>query len=241
MLTRDGEVLYECMPDLGAYPITWTYAAQGDGYKHAGVDVGTPDGVALVSPGPGISVPFTNSETWWTWPPGTEARRVKSFGEAICIDHGVGRFRYTLIAHCSRLLVAVGERVQTGHPIAISGSTGVAAGSHYHMQRCDTTAFPRNLTNNVNPLQFLATEEETMENYRWALVRISGGPFRPMLDAYERLRENGFFAEAEAIEGPAAPIDGTNDLNDAIVRRERIRWLAGGPRALDAAKLLGVA
>lgn len=241
MLTRDGEVLYECMPDLGAYPITWFYAAQGDGYKHAGVDVGTPVGVTLVAPAPGTIVLFTNSEVWWTWPPGTEARRVKSFGEAVCIDHGVGRFRYTLIAHCSRLLVAIGDRVISGQPIAVSGMTGVAAGAHYHMQRCDTTAFPRNLTNNIDPLQFLATEEETMESYRWALVRISGGPFRPMLDAYERLRAAGLFAEAEAIEGPAAPIDGTNDLNDAIVRRERIRWLAGGPRALEAAKLLGVA
>lgn len=240
MLTRDGEVLYECMPDLGQYPITWTYAAQGDGYRHAGVDVGTPDGVTLVAPAPGIIVPFTNSETWWTWPPGTDARRVKSFGEAQCIDHGVGRFRYTLIAHCSRLLVAVGERVRAGQPIAISGSTGVAAGSHYHMQRGDTTAFPRNLTNNVDPLQFLATEEETMETYRWALVRVAGGPFRPMLDAYTKLHAAGFFIDVEAIEGPAAPIDNENDLNDSLVRRLRIQWLAGGPTALDAARLLGV-
>ena len=236
----NGEAVYECMPDLGQYPITWGYAAQGDGYKHAGVDVGTPVGVTLVAPAPGTIVPFTNSEVWWTWPPGTEARRVKSFGEAQCIDHGVGRFRYTLIAHCSRLLVAVGERVRTGQSIAISGMSGVAAGAHYHMQRGDTTAFPRNLTNNIDPLQYLITEEQ-MEAYRWALVRLSGGPFQPMLDGYEALRRGGFFAELDAIEGPAAPIDGNNDLNDALVRRLRIQWLAGGDRALDAATLLGVA
>lgn len=238
-ITLNGEAVYECMPDHGQFPVTWPFAAQGDGYKHAGVDVGTPVGVTLVAPAPGISVPFTNSVTWWTWPPGTEARQVKSFGEAVCIDHGVGRFRYTLIAHCSRLLVAVGERVQTGQPIAVSGMTGVAAGAHYHMQRGDTTAFPRNLTNNIDPLKYLISEEQ-METYRWALVRISGGPFRPMLDAYSKLHASGYFAELEAVEGPAAPIDGNNDLNDAIVRRERIRWLAGGPRALEAAKLLGV-
>lgn len=240
MITLNGEAVYECMPDLGQYPVTWEYAAQGDGYKHAGVDVGTPDGVTLVAPAPGIIVPFTNSEVWWTWPPGTEARRVKSFGEAVCIDHGVGRFRYTLIAHCSRLLVAVGARVETRQPIAISGMSGVAAGAHYHMQRCDTTAFPRNLINNVDPLKYLISEEQ-MESYRWAILRVAGGHYRDLLAAYEKLRAAGYFAELEASEGPAGPIDGANDVNDMMVRIKRFQWLAGGPRALEAAKLLGVA
>ena len=37
------------------------------------------DNVAGNDPAPGTIVPFTNSEVWWTWPPGTEERWVKSF------------------------------------------------------------------------------------------------------------------------------------------------------------------
>lgn len=239
-ITLNGEAVYECMPDHGQFPVTWPFAAQGDGYKHAGVDVGTPEAVTLVGPAPGISVPFTNSETWWTWPPGTEARWVKSFGEAICIDHGVGRFRYTLIAHCSRLLVAIGDRVIAGQPIAFSGSTGVAAGSHYHMQRGDTTAFPRNLTNNVDPLKYLLTEEQ-MDNYRWGLTNLLERPWWEIVAIYDKLSAAGFFAAVEAAEGVPGPVDGNNDTNDIMLRVRRIQGLAGGPRALEAAKLLGVA
>lgn len=239
-ITLNGEAVYECMPDLGQYPITWPFAAHGDGYKHAGVDVGTPEGVTLVDPAPGVIVPFTNSEVWWTWPPGTEARQVKSFGEAVCIDHGVGRYRYTLIAHCSRLLVAVGDRVRAGQPIAVSGMTGVAAGAHYHMQRGDTTAFPRNLTNNIDPLKYLISEE-TMESYRWALTNLLERPWWEIVAIYDKLRAAGFFAAVELAEGVPGPVDGNGDTNDIMLRVRRIQGLAGGPRALDAARLLGVA
>jgi hypothetical protein len=137
-------------------------------------------------------------------------------------------------------LVAIGDRVITGQPIAISGMTGVAAGAHYHMQRGDTTAFPRNLTNNIDPLKYLISEEQ-MDNYRWAILRLAGGHYRDLLAAYDKLRVAGYFAELEASEGPADPIDGANDVNDMMVRIKRFQWLAGGPRALEAAQLLGVA
>ena len=57
-----------------------------------------------------------------------------------------------------------------------------------------------------------------------------------------RKPKRGYFVRGQFIaEGSPAPIDGVNDLNDAIVRRLRIQWLASGPKALDAAKLLGLA
>lgn len=218
-------VLFDRMPAEGT--ITGRFGQEyRDGnrvWAHRGIDIGCPTGTPVYAPAPGMVSQFTNDG---------------SFGIGVCLGHADGW--YTLYAHLSRAVVSPGNYVQRGALLGYSGATGVVTGPHLHWQLSDSPSFPIDIGRSRDPLAYLISEE-TMENYRWALVRISGGPFRPMLDAYERLRENGFFAEAEAIEGPAAPIDGTNDLNDAIVRRERIRWLAGGPRALEAAKLLGVA
>lgn len=218
-------VLFDRMPAAG--PITGTfgqwYESDRGRWQHRGVDIGCPTGTPVYAPAPGIVVPFTNDG---------------SFGLAVCLKHADGW--YSLYAHLSRAIVSPGNHVERGALLGYSGATGFVSGPHLHFQLCDSPAFPVDIRRSRDPMNQLITEEQ-MESYRWALVRISGGPFRPMLDAYERLRAAGLFAEAEAIEGPAAPIDGTNDLNDAIVRRERIRWLAGGPRALEAAQLLGVA
>ena len=81
-------------------------------------------------------------------------------------------------------------------------------------------------------------QQEDDEMERWALMRLAGGPFRPMLEGYEKLSAKGYFAELDALEGKPAPIDGANDLNDAVVRRMRIQWLAGGPKAGEAASFL---
>lgn len=218
-------VLFDRMPAEGT--ITGRFGQEyRDGnrvWAHRGVDIGCPTGTPVYAPAPGMVVAFTNDG---------------SFGKAVCLRHADGW--YTLYAHLSRIDVLPDQLIERGQRLGRSGATGLVTGPHLHFQLCDSPAFPVDIRRSRDPMQQLITEEQ-MESYRWALVRISGGPFRPMLDAYERLRAAGLFAELEAIEGPAAPIDGTNDLNDAIVRRERIRWLAGGPRALEAAKLLGVA
>lgn len=217
-------VLFDRMPAAG--PITGTfgqwYESDRGRWQHRGVDIGCPTGTPVYAPAPGMVVPFTNDG---------------SFGIGVCLRHADGW--YTLYAHLSQAVVSPGNHVERGALLGYSGATGQVTGPHLHFQLCDSPAFPVDIRRSRDPLKYLISEEQ-MESYRWALVRISGGPFRPMLDAYERLHAAGLFAELEAIEGPAAPIDGTNDLNDAIVRRERIRWLAGGPRALEAAKLLGV-
>jgi hypothetical protein len=58
------------------------------------------------------------------------------------------------------------------------------------------------------------------------LMLLSSGDFNNMTIAYTALEARGFFATLVAVDGPAAPIDGENDLNDAIVRRFRLQWLA---------------
>ncbi|MFV0481721.1 MAG: M23 family metallopeptidase [Campylobacteraceae bacterium] len=52
------------------------------------------------------------------------------YGNTVIVDHGLGV--YSLYAHCSRILVNVGDEVLIGDVIAKSGSTGFAFGDHLH-------------------------------------------------------------------------------------------------------------
>ena len=55
-----------------------------------------------------------------------------SYGNYCIVDHGGGIS--TLYAHCSKLLVKVGDRVALGEHIAEMGSTGNSTGSHLHFE-----------------------------------------------------------------------------------------------------------
>lgn len=66
-----------------------------------------------------------------------------SYGNYVIIDHGGGKA--TLYAHCSKLLVKVGDNVNQGDVIAKVGTTGYSSGNHLHFEvRINGTA--------VNPL-----------------------------------------------------------------------------------------
>lgn len=218
-------VLFDRMPAEG--PITggfgqWYFDGERT-WQHRGLDIGCPTGTPVYAPAPGIVAPFTNDG---------------SFGVAVCLNHGGGW--WSLYAHLSRANVSPGNSVQRGALLGLSGATGYVSGAHLHWQLCDSPSFPITLARSRDPLKYMITEEQ-MEAYRWAILRVAGGHYRDLLAAYEKLRAAGYFAELEASEGPAGPIDGASDVNDMMVRIKRFQWLAGGPRALDAARLLGVA
>jgi murein DD-endopeptidase MepM/ murein hydrolase activator NlpD len=52
------------------------------------------------------------------------------YGNTVILDHGQGIF--SLYSHLSQIGVAVGELIDKGAVIALSGTTGMAGGDHLH-------------------------------------------------------------------------------------------------------------
>ncbi|HEU4569463.1 MAG TPA: M23 family metallopeptidase [Gemmatimonadales bacterium] len=84
---------------------------------HEGIDVVAPMGSPIEAPAAGV----VTAAGWET-----------GYGNRVTIDHGYGIV--TKYAHCSRLMVRVGQRVQRGQQIALVGSTGLATGPHLHYE-----------------------------------------------------------------------------------------------------------
>jgi murein DD-endopeptidase MepM/ murein hydrolase activator NlpD len=84
---------------------------------HEGIDVSAPAGSAIVAPAAGVV---------------TKTGYEGGYGNVVTIDHGNGI--ETLYAHCSRILVRPGARVERGQLIAKVGSTGLAVGPHLHYE-----------------------------------------------------------------------------------------------------------
>ena len=85
---------------------------------HTGMDLAVPTGTPIRAALPGaVTVSKYNAG---------------GYGYYVCIDHGNGLV--TLYGHCSKLLARVGQTVQTGDIIALSGSTGRSTGPHLHFE-----------------------------------------------------------------------------------------------------------
>lgn len=83
---------------------------------HYGVDVAVPTGTPIVAPAGGV-ISLAEDDLYFT-------------GGTIFIDHGHGL--QSILVHLSRLDVAVGDRVEQGQPVALSGATGRVTGPHLH-------------------------------------------------------------------------------------------------------------
>lgn len=96
----------------------------GDGRNHKGLDLacyGSAYGKDILAAESGTVI-----RAYWTddWASG--------WGYHIMIDHGDGYA--TLYAHCSKLLVEVGDYVERGQLIAYVGNTGNSFGAHLHFE-----------------------------------------------------------------------------------------------------------
>ncbi|WP_295684734.1 M23 family metallopeptidase [uncultured Nevskia sp.] len=83
---------------------------------HYGVDVAVPVGTPLVAAAGGI-VSLAEPDLYFT-------------GGTVFIDHGHGL--QSVMVHMSRLDVKVGDRVEQGQQVGLSGATGRVTGPHLH-------------------------------------------------------------------------------------------------------------
>jgi murein DD-endopeptidase MepM/ murein hydrolase activator NlpD len=84
---------------------------------HEGIDVSAPMNAEIEAPASGVV---------------TEVKWVDGYGNMLTLDHGYGLV--TRYAHCSKILVARGQRVKRGQTIARVGSTGLSTGPHLHYE-----------------------------------------------------------------------------------------------------------
>lgn len=82
---------------------------------HKGVDIAVPTGTSVRASKSGKVVTATYSS---------------SAGNYVAIYHGSGVYTYYM--HCSSLSVSVGQHVDQGQTVALSGSTGISTGPHLH-------------------------------------------------------------------------------------------------------------
>ncbi len=124
---------------LDATPSIWpTYGDMSSrfgwrwgGDWHPGIDIANDSGTPIVAAATGTVI-----QSGWYY----------GYGKMILIDHHNGIV--TAYAHCSELLVNVGQAVSKGDTIAYMGSTGYSTGPHLHYEvRVNGTV--------VNPEKFL--------------------------------------------------------------------------------------
>jgi murein DD-endopeptidase MepM/ murein hydrolase activator NlpD len=84
---------------------------------HYGIDVAAPMGADISAAGSGRVV---------------RVATVGSYGLLVELDHGDGLL--TRYAHCSRVLVKVGDQVDRGDRIATVGRSGLTTGPHLHYE-----------------------------------------------------------------------------------------------------------
>ena len=85
---------------------------------HYGLDIGMPIGTSICAVKDGIVTSVVYGTT--------------GYGYYVILDHGGGV--KTMYAHCSKLLVSVGDKVAKGDVIAEVGSTGKSTGPHCHFE-----------------------------------------------------------------------------------------------------------
>ena len=100
-----------------AYMAERIHPIHGDLRAHEGIDVSAPMGSPIRAAAGGLV---------------TDAGTESGYGLLVTVDHGYGLVsRY---AHCSKILVRVGQRVKRGDVIAQVGNTGIATGPHLHYE-----------------------------------------------------------------------------------------------------------
>lgn len=98
-------------------PVASRFGLRGRHHMHAGVDITCPTGTTIIA-SRGGTVRFSGREG--------------GYGLLVIMDHGDGTISY--YAHMSKLIVKVGDKVEQGGRLGLSGRTGHATGPHLHFE-----------------------------------------------------------------------------------------------------------
>ena len=88
-------------------------------YGHNAVDIAADAGTEIYAAASGVVTAASDVSVW-------------PYGKSVTIQHGDGVV--TRYAHCSQVLVSVGDYVEQGDLIARVGRTGNASGNHCHFE-----------------------------------------------------------------------------------------------------------
>ena len=114
------------LPFSGDYPVTFSFGAISDNEEikkkftewgitgHHGIDYGLPEGTEVVASDTGKVIQSGENGEW---------------GISVTLEHPWGQSIY---AHLKETKVNVGDEVEVGKPVGLSGKTGAAFGEHLH-------------------------------------------------------------------------------------------------------------
>ncbi|MEU5401188.1 M23 family metallopeptidase [Streptomyces sp. NPDC005963] len=133
---------------VSQYVVSATYGNAGNMWasKHSGQDFAVPTGTVVKSVGPGTVVK--------AGPNG--AGDGPAYGNAVVVKHDGNT--YSQYAHLSRVDVKIGQKVQGGQQIALSGNTGNSSGPHLHFEIRTTP----NYGSAINPVSYLRSQGVTL-------------------------------------------------------------------------------
>ncbi len=99
---------------------------------HTGIDIDAEDEAPIQAAGAGTVV-------WAGWGLFTETPKNENdpYGLAVAIRHDFGykeQQLYTVYAHMSKVLVVVGQHIETGDLLGLVGATGAVTGPHVHFE-----------------------------------------------------------------------------------------------------------
>lgn len=135
--TQKAKYIWPCpnYPGISSYFGMRMHPIYNEWRMHKGIDINAADSTYILASASGKVI---------------AAQWMDGYGYCIMISHGEGVV--TLYAHCSKMLVTVGQTVSQGQNIALVGSTGLSTGPHLHFEVLinDTPSDPLNYVKQPN-------------------------------------------------------------------------------------------
>ena len=233
------------MPFSGDYPETQGFGVQVTDpdlkqkylrfgvIGHDGVDFGLPLGTDVLSVDDGIVV----------------SEAPEPYGKTLIVEHSWGRSYY---GHLSKYVVDVGQKVQKGDVIALSGNTGESTGPHLHFgMRLNSYDIKNGYYGKINPMPYLTANsavisDTAVKKIYWDLsmkkgeTQLLGYSFKapstsPQFYLLGPLRFRGNVSESElSPDMTTAPAASDSALN-AFILGETTATASGTPEATPSA------